>query len=127
MPKPMHILVADDDPLVTQLLSTGLRSRGWRVTVAADTMQAVMFAVRTPPDAVLLDIRMPGGAGTLVLSRLRASQRTSRVPVIVLSGVSDPEVVSSVLSLGAERFLNKPVDLDVVDAALREVLELAEG
>jgi two-component system, OmpR family, KDP operon response regulator KdpE len=120
----MNLLVADDDPLISHLLRTGLQARGWKVTIAADAMQAVMFAMRTPPDAVVLDINMPGGTGRTALQRLKASVKTSGVPVVVLSGVTQPSVVREMLALGAAAFLHKPADLDQLDATLREALGL---
>ena len=118
----MKILVADDDPLMVQLLRTGLRGQGWNVLVAADAMQVGMFAMNQAPDAILLDINMPGGTGVTALKRLKQSVKTSQIPVIVLSGTTDPEIPDTVRAMGAEAFLPKPVDLDEVIRLLRELL-----
>jgi two-component system, sensor histidine kinase and response regulator len=119
--KQMRVLIADDDPVITQTVRTGLRARGWEVDVAADAMQAVMFAVRSVPDAVILDIQMPGGTGLMALERLRSSLKTRFVPVLVLSGSTDPAQLAGVKEK-ADRFLPKPVDLDALEAALRELV-----
>ena len=118
----MKILVADDDPLMVQLLRTGLRAQGWNVLVAADAMQVGMFAMNHSPDAILLDINMPGGTGVAALKRLKQSVKTSQIPVVVLSGTTDPEIPDTVRAMGAEAFLPKPVDLDEVIRLLRELL-----
>ncbi len=118
----MRILLADDDPILVQLIRTGLRSRGWTVEVAADTMQAVMFAQRDPPEAVILDINMPGGTGLTALERLRANVRTRFVPVLVVSGTEDAAVPDRVVALGASGFLPKPVDLDQLHSELCRVV-----
>ncbi len=118
----MKILVADDDPLIVQLLRTGLRAQGWNVLVAADAMQVGMFAMNQAPDAILLDINMPGGTGVAALKRLKMSVKTSQIPVVVLSGTTDPEIPDTVRAMGAEAFLPKPVDLDEVIRILRELL-----
>jgi len=111
----MRVLVADDDPIITRLLHSALRVKGWEVSVAADAMQAVMFAGRTPsPDAIILDINMPGGTGIAALKRLKASVRTSNIPILVLSGAIDPALPQTVKDLGADEFLVKPVDLDLL-------------
>ncbi|HEX8830649.1 MAG TPA: response regulator [Longimicrobium sp.] len=118
----MKILVADDDPLIVQLLRAGLRAQGWNVLVAADAMQVGMFAMNQAPDAILLDINMPGGTGVAALKRLKQSVKTSQIPVVVLSGTTDPEIPDTVRAMGAEAFLPKPVDLDEVIRILRELL-----
>jgi DNA-binding response OmpR family regulator len=121
----MKILVADDDPLIVQLLRTGLRGQGWNVLVAADAMQVGMFAMNQSPDAIVLDINMPGGTGVAALKRLKQSVKTSQIPVIVLSGTTDPEIPDTVRAMGAEAFLPKPVDLDEVIRLLCELLGVA--
>ena len=110
----MRILVGDDDPLVTHLVRAGLRAKGWDVSIAVDAMQVVMFAARTTPDAIILDINMPGGTGISALKRLKASVTLGAIPVLVVSGSSDPAVPQTVKELGAADFLPKPLDLDAV-------------
>jgi DNA-binding response OmpR family regulator len=121
------ILVADDDRVVVELLSLGLTARGFRVTVAADGMQVIMAARRTPPEAILLDVMMPGGTGFDVLKRLRSNAATARIPVVAMSATADPALTQKVQELGADAFLLKPVRLDEVAATLRQVLEKASA
>jgi DNA-binding response OmpR family regulator len=117
----MKLLIADDDRVLTHLLSSRLRTKGWVVTVAADAMQAMMFAMRTQPDAILLDINMPGGTGIEALRKLKASVRTSQIPVVVLSGSIDPADEPMVRALGAEGFMHKPADVGALHAMLAEL------
>ncbi len=119
------ILVADDDRVVVELLSLGLAARGFKVTVAADGMQAIMAARRTPPEAILLDVMLPGGTGFDVLKRLRSNAATARIPVVAMTASTDPALPQKVQELGANAFLLKPVKLDEVAATLRQVLEKA--
>jgi len=121
------ILVADDDRVVVELLSLGLAARGFKVTVAADGMQAIMAARRTPPGAILLDVMMPGGTGFDVLKRLRSNAATARIPVVAMSATTDPALTQKVQELGADAFLLKPVRLDEVAATLRQVLAKASA
>jgi DNA-binding response OmpR family regulator len=114
----MKLLIADDDRVLTHLLSSRLRTKGWTVTVAADAMQTMMFAMRTQPDAILLDINMPGGTGIEALRKLKASVKTSPIPVVVLSGSIDPADEPMVRALGAEGFMQKPADIDALHALL---------
>ena len=121
------ILVADDDRVVVELLSLGLAARGFKVTVAADGMQVIMAARRTPPEAILLDVMMPGGTGFDVLKRLRSNAATASIPVVAMSATTDPALTQKVQELGADAFLLKPVRLDEVAATLRQVLEKASA
>ena len=117
------ILVADDDRVVVELLSLGLAARGFAVTVAADGMQVLMAARRAPPEAILLDVMMPGGTGFDVLKRLRSNAATAGIPVVAMSASTDPTLPKKVQELGANAFLLKPVRLDEVAATLRKILE----
>ena len=118
----MTILIADDDRVLVHWLSSHLKARGFNVTVAFDAMQAWMVAVRTPPAAIILDINMPSGRGFEVLRKLKASAKTSQVPVVVLSGSIDWQGAETVRDLGAEEFLPKPVELDLLDGTLPRLL-----
>src|ERR1700752_4811004 len=116
------ILVADDSRFQIALLSTGLREKGFDVVVAEDAMQAGMMALRTAPDAIVLDINMPGGSGIEVLKRLRRSTKTQRIPVVVVSGSNDSDVREVAMKLGVADFLPKPVDVDLLGKALSALL-----
>lgn len=118
------VLLADDDKVQTMMLSSQLRAKGYSVAAAYDATYAFMVAMKSPPDAVVLDILMPGGTGRAVLERLKGSSKTMQIPVIVLSSVADPKVVAEVMALGAFEYFHKPVDVDALDAALRRALEI---
>lgn len=112
------ILIADDDRILTHLVSSDLRSKGWAVEVANDSMQAFMFAVRSQPAAIVLDIHMPGGNGLDVLARLQRSSRTQQIPVVVVSGSWSHDEPGLVLELGASAFLEKPADPSLLHETL---------
>jgi putative two-component system response regulator len=107
--------VADDDVVISHLLCSVLQQHGYQVTAAFDTTQAVFTAGRDPrPDAILLDLSMPGGTGNFALNRFKASTRTSTIPVIVISSNNDPATVASVMAAGAAAFVEKPVDFTLL-------------
>lgn len=114
----MKVLLADDDRVLTTLLSAGLRAKGVVPIVAHDAMQAFMIAMRSPPDVIVLDVQMPGGTGLEALKKLKSSVKTSQIPVVVLSGSLEPRASDNIKSLGAAEFLLKPIEPD----ALYEVL-----
>lgn len=114
----MHILVADDDRVMVQWLSGVLTAAGHQVTTAFDAQQAVMHAMRTVFDAIVLDIGMPAGSGEFVLQRIKASSRTSQVPVLVLTALKDPDLPKRVRDLGAAEVFAKPVAPEALCQAL---------
>jgi DNA-binding response OmpR family regulator len=119
------ILIADDDPVFVELLSSRLRNDGFEVQVAFDSVQAMTLAMRQRLDAVLLDMKMPGGNGLDTLKRLKRSSRTHGIPVIVASALDDPALAQSVRELGAVDFLQKPVLYETVLACLGKHLRQA--
>lgn len=109
MPK---ILVVEDSKFQIAQFRTAFEEKGFEVLVAEDALQGGIAARRQAPDAVLLDINMPGGSGIEVLKRLKNSEMTRKIPVIVVSGNEKPEARNEALKLGAIDFLAKPVDIE---------------
>jgi CheY-like chemotaxis protein len=118
MPK---ILVADDSPVQIELLRVALEEKGFEVLVAKDALQAGIAARRFAPDAIILDINMPGGSGLEVLKRLKHADKTSRIPVVIVSGNDKPETQREAIKLGAAEFLLKPVDVEKLTKLLTEL------
>ena len=118
----MRILIADDDTLFVRLLAGQLGAKGFSISVAYDALQVMQSARQSPPDAILLDILLPGGTGLQVLQRLKASAKTSMIPVLVISVSDDPTLPATVQSLGAEGFFHKPVDIELVVSTLGRIL-----
>jgi CheY-like chemotaxis protein len=107
MPK---ILIADDSRVYVHLISGWLHDRGFEVVVASDAIQAFVMATQHRPDAVILDISMPGGSGIGVLKKLKLSTKTKHIPVLVVTGNAGNEMRSLVKRLGAADLLEKPLD-----------------
>ena len=118
----MKLLIADDDRALALLLSTRLHAKGWTVDIAHDAMQALMFAMRSSPDAIMLDIAMPGGTGIDALKKLKMSAKTTQIPVVVLSGSIEPKDEPNVLALGAAAFMRKPPDVDALNELLLKLV-----
>ena len=123
----MTILVADDDPVVTTMLSCFLKKQGYTVVIARDAMQAIMIAFRKPPDAIVLDVMMPGGTGVSVLRQLKHSVNTALIPVVVISGSVGRDGAAEVKQLGADHFMTKPPDLQELSAKLTELIQHVHG
>jgi DNA-binding response OmpR family regulator len=107
----MKVLIADDDRVLVRMVSNYLKQRGLEPTPVYDGMQTMMFARRTKPDLILLDISMPAGNGFEVLKNLKSSSLTSQIPVIVVSGSVELAAERKVLEGGADAFVRKPPDM----------------
>ena len=103
--KPAHILVADDDEFLLELIKKTLEAEGFRVTPVCDGQTALDIFAKTKPDLVLLDIKMPGLDGNEVLEKIRQG---SDMPVIILSGITEPDMVVRSLEIGANDYIKKP-------------------
>ncbi|HYU35270.1 MAG TPA: response regulator [Thermoanaerobaculia bacterium] len=115
---PPRVLIADDDPMFVELLSSRLEGDGFEVVVAYDNVQALNLAMRLRPDVILLDIKMPGGSGVDTLKRLKKSSLTHGIPVVVASAQTDPSLPQDLCALGAAGYLQKPVSYDLVRECL---------
>ncbi len=126
----MNVLIIEDEQMEAVLLKTLCESGGWSVRVAQDAIQGVMFAGRDPqPDVVLLDLHLPAGNGRKVLERLKASVRTSRIPVIVVSGSvgGDPALEKELLQLGVSGMVGKPVNPYRLLPMMQQVVKESAG
>ena len=114
-----RILVVDDEAAIRDLVGSYLRNEGFEVDEAVDGEDALRRAVATPPDLVVLDLRLPGMGGLDVLRELR---QTSRVAVIVLSARADETDKLIGLELGADDYVTKPFSPRELVARVRAVL-----
>lgn len=111
------VLVVDDNEGLVELLQRYLTDQACRVVAAMSGQEGLLLAEEAPPDAIVLDVMMPGMHGWEFLQRLRNQPHTSDVPVIVCSIIDNPDLA---YSLGASLFLPKPVSRqDVLDALRR--------
>ena len=112
-----RVLIVDDDPAVRKVLHRILTGAGYAVTEAGDAFQALDRLDTHPPDAALLDIRMPGMDGLGLMENLR--QRGLEIPVVVLTGHGDEFTAQQCLDAGAASYLTKPPDRADLLLALR--------
>jgi CheY-like chemotaxis protein len=108
-----HVLYIDDSAINTVLVERILASRPEVVFGSApDGRSGLDRALRLRPDLVLLDLTLPDISGEQVLARLRADPATRAIPVIVVSGETDPAVHHRLLAQGAQWWLTKPYEID---------------
>lgn len=117
-----HLLIVDDDALLRRSVAFNLEQAGYRVSTAASAEDALALARRDPPALVLLDIGLPGMDG---LDALRRFRQEFAAPVIFVTARRREldEVVG--LELGADDYVTKPFDLDVLLARIKAVLRRA--
>ena len=114
------ILVIDDDARDRDLLAAVLTKRGYEVILADNGGTGLMLCHRRTPDAVVLDLNMPGMDGRSILRQLRILHPT--LPVVVFSGHSTEEIEQEMLNQGATACIQKAFSLDQLGSALQEVL-----
>ena len=121
-----HVLVVDDEANLRRMLCAVLVAEGYRTLEAASGTEALAAVSRRRPDAVLLDLSMPGGPdGLETLERLAAD--APGVPVIMISGRAGLSDAVRATKLGAYHFLEKPLAPESVLLTLRSALELARA
>ena len=119
-----HILVIEDSLLVQRLVAVCLRELGRRVVSALDGPSGIHEACSDPPGVVILDIGLPGIDGWEVLRRMRADSRCSSVPVLVLTAHAQEEYRLEADRQGAEAFLTKPFEPDVLRGTVARLLQI---
>lgn len=121
-----HLLVVDDSDGVRETLAIRLRRDGFDVSLAANAAEALVLVDDTHVDLILLDIRLPDMDGLELLVRLRRRHSPLDVPIIVISGLDDAADVVTALRQGANDYLTKPFDLNIVLARVTTQLSLKQ-
>lgn len=118
------VLCVDDDRDFSRILAHRLERWGIGVMNAFDAMDGVRKAFSQPANAIILDFNMPNQKGDYVLRRIRETPATCDTPVIMLTGNKDDRVRRTMLDLGADAFLYKPPQFDVLIRELRRHIEV---
>lgn len=120
----MKVLVIDDDPSMTELLALLLRPITLEVITANTAPDGIMMAKNEAPDVVVLDLMMPDMDGYQVCSAIRTN---SAVPILILSALDMPGMVSKALDAGADDYLIKPVTSGILIAHLNNLVRRANA
>ena len=119
-----HILVVDDNIKNCDLLQACLEPLGFTISTACDGLAALEAIHQDPPDLAIVDLVMPRLDGYGLLLQLKEDPRLAQLPVIVSSASVEPEEQARCLALGANDFLPKPINLDLLLGMLRQHLSL---
>ena len=101
------VLIIEDDLFISGMYADKLVSEGFQVYSAADGRNGLRLARESRPDLILLDIILPVVDGFEVLRQLKQDKERAATPVIILTNISDPELIKTGLSLGAADYLVK--------------------
>ena len=116
------ILIVDDNADTRLVLSARLKTQQYHTVFAADALQAMSVALRERPDAILLDLGLPGGNGLVVLERLKANVSLGGIPVIIVTAENPLVAEARTIEAGAVAFLQNPVDQDKLIAAVQQAM-----
>ena len=112
-----RILLVEDEPNIVVSLTFLLERAGFDVDTTGNGQTALDQVLSDPPDALVLDVMLPGLDGFEVLKRIRADDRVSRLPVLMLTAKGQREDRKNALDFGADRFITKPFsNSEVVEA-----------
>lgn len=129
-----YVVVVDDDPDDLLLANVALKESGCRLPVRLVASGAELIHLLTtshpetgtrtpPPILILLDLRMPGISGRLVLERLRTDPDLASIPIIALSGTMNREEGNGALSAGATAYVSKNLSSDAFRQAIRNAID----
>lgn len=115
----MHILVAEDDRDIADLISLYIRKAGWIPHVVSSGTDALEYARQNIVDALVLDVMMPGASGLEVCRALRADARTANIPIVIVTARGDETDRILGLDLGADDYIAKPFSPNELIARIR--------
>jgi CheY-like chemotaxis protein len=119
-----YLLIVEDDPDIRKLLDTTLTFKGYRVVTAPNGKDALDVVEKELPAIVVADIMMPHLDGFGLIHRLRINPDTRNIPVVFITATYvAPEDKEFALNIGATRFIQKPVDLEMFLKTVADVLE----
>jgi DNA-binding response OmpR family regulator len=121
---PKKILIIEDEPTQRILAKEILESAGYSVRSSDDGKHGLNMAIKTQPDLIILDLLLPSLDGYSLCTSLRECEQTAQIPIILITGSKEPDVIKRGLAAGANDFVNKPVDwqflADRVDFVLKQ-------
>lgn len=117
------ILIVDTEKDLLRTMSLQLKRSGYDVVIATDGLSATSVALEEKPDLILLDIALPAGNGFSVMQRINSNSKIAFTPTIVITARDPSKTRKQVLEAGAQAFFQKPVDIDKLLTAIRNIFE----
>ncbi len=120
-----RVLVVDDDPVIRRLIMVNLELEGFDVAEAVDGQAALDAVAGRTPDVVVLDVAMPRLDGLATTAALRADPATSDIKIVIVSARAQQADVRRGIEAGADAYLTKPFEPEVLIRCVRELAETA--
>ncbi|TAK73686.1 MAG: hybrid sensor histidine kinase/response regulator [Gammaproteobacteria bacterium] len=117
--KKLHVLIVDDSRALRAPLRHVLETIGFVVEEAESGEAALEFLCTTIPDAILLDVTMPGMGGFAACKKIRAAETTKYLPVLIITSLGDLESINKAYQAGATDFITKPINWDLIGYRIR--------
>jgi len=119
---PKTILVVEDDPSMREGLKVTLELEGYDVATAADGQEAIQLLEASTPDLIIADVKMRHMDGLTLLGEVRQSERWRHIPTIIVTAAVEPAIESDARWRGAQAYLTKPFELEVLLSTVSQVL-----
>jgi DNA-binding response OmpR family regulator len=122
MPFPKTILVIDDTEDILEALELVLTNEGFKVVVSTKEhyVDEIIKGVKPIPDLILLDVLLSGQDGRMIARKLKDTEKTKHIPIIMMS--AHPDVEKTVKKSGAEDFLTKPFEINVLFSKIHKFI-----
>ncbi len=122
---PATVLIVDDESSIIFSLTEAMQDAGYRVITSANGEEAVREAKESSPDIVLLDMKLPDIDGLKVLEQIKTIN--PKTPVIMMSAYGDTPTVVRAIQIGAQNFIEKPLNIEKIKLDIRNILDLGKS
>ena len=118
------ILVVDDDAYVQEYIRKCLENWGYTCTGCDNGHDVIAKVTENPPDLILLDVMLPDMDGITICRRLRSNPKSSHIPIIMVTSLTDATTIHDAHLFGAADYLPKPFEIDVLKSKVEKMLAL---
>ncbi|WP_290732601.1 response regulator [Halobacteriovorax sp. JY17] len=124
----MNILIVDDDEITSKLIEKRLKKRGFHTSIVNGGVDCLHLLKQSPHyfDLILLDIMMPDMTGLEVMEEIRKSFSQVELPIIMTTSMSETSDIVSALKLGANDYVMKPINMEILEARMKTHLSIKE-
>ncbi|MCP4375356.1 MAG: response regulator transcription factor [bacterium] len=122
-----RIVIVEDEADMAELIAMRLKREHYAVTVCNNGLDALEGILADPPDLVVLDLMLPGLSGTEITASLRANPKTARIPILMLTAMSEESDIVVGLRVGADDYMTKPFSMSVLSARITALLRRSKA
>ncbi|MFW6327532.1 MAG: response regulator [Bacteroidota bacterium] len=122
-----YILIVDDSETNNVLLEALLEDVGYNTKTALSASEGWILIHEKKPHLILLDLLMPKISGFQMLDRLKANEKFSDIPVVIVSALNEPDTIDTLMKAGADDFFAKPINIKTIILRVQELFPLNEA